>query len=60
MAATFFKTDLSKFAFLPSVRADVNFHFFFDVENANVWPNSSVELSQILIPVKSEKIEKAT
>lgn len=58
MAATFFKTDLSKFAFLPSVRADVNFHFFFDVENANVWPNSSVELSQILIPVKSEKIEK--
>jgi len=31
---------------------------FFDIENANVWPNSTVELSEVLAPIKSDKIEK--
>lgn len=58
MALTSFTTKFSDFAFLPSVRSDVNSHLFFDIENAEVWPNSTVELSEILTPIKSEKIEK--
>ena len=58
MAITSFSTNFSDFAFLPSIRSDVNFHLFFDVDKANVWPNSTVELSEVLIPIKSDKIEK--
>lgn len=58
MAITSFSTNFSDFAFLPSVRSDVNFHLFFDIENARVWPNSTVELSEVLTPIKSGKIEK--
>ena len=58
MALTSFTTKFSDFAFLPSVRSDVNSHLFFDIENAEVWPNSTVELSEILTLIKSEKIEK--
>ena len=58
MAIKSFSTNFSDFAFLPSVRSDVNFNLFFAVEHARVWPNSTVELSEVLTPVKSEKIEK--
>ncbi len=57
MAVNFY-TDFSQFALFPSMRADVSFRYFFDIKKANVWGNSEIELSQILSPIKSEKIKK--
>lgn len=58
MAVSSFITEFSKFASLPSMRSDVNYHYFFDIKDCNVWPNSSIELSEILKPIKSGKVDK--
>lgn len=58
MAVSSFITELSKFASLPSMRSDVNYHYFFDIKDCKVWPSSSIELSEVIKPIKSDKIDK--
>ncbi len=58
MAITTFNTRFSDIAFLNSLRLDVNSHYFYDIKEAKVWPNSSIELSEIMTPIQSKKLEK--
>lgn len=53
-----FSTFFSEIAFLPSLRADVTFRFFFDKKESKVWDNGEIELGQILTPIKPVKIKK--
>lgn len=53
-----FYSNISSVALSYSLRSDVTFHLFFDNMKAKVWPNSTVELSEIMTPLSSEKMRK--